>query len=63
MKHTITFTIKDDGVENLKFDKAWENESSIYKWDHLHDLLWLLNKQYEDQGKKYEKEAANAWRK
>ncbi len=61
MKHTITFTVKDDGVENLKFDKGWEKQSAIYKWDHLQDLLWLIDKEYEDQGKKYEKEIVNAW--
>ncbi len=61
MKHTITFTVKDDGVENLKFDKSWENQSAVYKWDHLNDLVTMLSKEYQSEGEKFEKEVINAW--
>jgi hypothetical protein len=55
-KHTITFTIADDGVENLKFDKTWNEESAFYKWDHLNDLIAILTKMYGGEGENFEKE-------
>jgi len=56
MKHTITFTIKDDGVENLKFDKSWKNQNAFFKWDHLNDLVVILSKEYHLEGKNFEGE-------
>jgi hypothetical protein len=58
-KHTITFEIEDDGVENLKFDSNWNSKSEFYKWDHLNDLIAILTKQYEGEGANFEKKTVN----
>ena len=56
-KHTITFEVEDDGVENLKFDTEWNIASQFYKWDHLNDLIAILTKEYEGHGSEFEKQA------
>ncbi len=48
-KHTMTFEVEDDGVENLKFDIDWKMASAFYKWDHLNDLIVMLNEEYESE--------------
>ena len=58
-KHTITFEVGDDGVENLKFDTDWKMASAFYKWDHLNDLIGILSKEYEGEGANFEKQTAN----
>tara|TARA_Y100000114_G_scaffold84678_1_gene78218 strand:+ start:210 stop:398 length:189 start_codon:yes stop_codon:yes gene_type:complete len=58
-KHTITFEVGDDGVENLKFDADWKIASAFYKWDHLNDLIGILSKEYEGEGADFEKQTVN----
>jgi len=58
-KHTITFEVEDDGVENLKFDTGWKTASAFYKWDHLNDLIVLLTAQYESEQADFEKQTVN----
>ena len=58
-KHTITFEVGDDGVETLKFDTDWKMATAFYKWDHLNDLIGMLNKEYESEQTKFEKQTVN----
>ncbi len=59
-KHTITFTVEDNGVENLKFDEKWNNQPAFFKWDYLNDLVVILSGEYQNEGRNFEKETKNA---